>query len=1688
MAERRFTRLKASLSETAAKTRENVSRELRQSMVSADSVADDASVGEDYESFVRKESHRFVERFPENDISIEVIPPLDSSASNDSSVIAMARECCRHLSTERRVFRFQSFDEFFGSVFDICSETTIGKGLRTHALEEVDKSEESKEIVRESAVVMNRMNGFLSLWRQSDHCFLSFFRDRKREHLIWTQEVTQEVRRSQSVLHVDCHAIELPDEETVIKWQNDINGARFDARRSLSRIGLLSWKSIQTFEKQNRLSNLFIAYHDLNKRKGLFSNLKPKPFSTLLSTKTLSQLMVTCFALEIPNKARGDLFRAKLAIFDSSGKQSSDFRFRCDVWPQKAVFWTEDVLNDAFIVLRIERQHNCHSDTHWEPFAWSFRSLNSISNNENSESFGPLFRSDSSRISDDSVIAFVTSAEKPRTLTTIGGQLTTSFRRITAIDMDAIRVDRLRPRDCPPEAVNHVLFVSPVSLRYESQKLFPKARNLQLSVELRDSDSSESISLSSLNGIQTQVLTSVQKHNPNPDFNEEIRIQLPNHISDKLHVLFTFSHVSCKKECVRHAVGYSWLPIGRHSTSTSAVLSVFGSLPQGYLSCQSLGLGKGLSMPDTKCVAKDVFKLNLRLNSSLLSRDAQLNAAADCLAKLTRADDGRDLSRLVSLEAAVGRHLRSLTTCDVTELVRFCPIVVQLMLDLVVTSLNADVRLDAFFSVIRLAERLQHRSDVIARFVDMDFRVPSVVDSAAHETLAATLVSLLDSVESSEEESRLVLRHLWFPLRLLVKALVQWLFDNSLFSAFRENRFSRKFSLITRQLVSRVTRLITQWSRADESQSANRSLSHFICRLLSLSDRSEAFNLADSHLRSLYSRDVLLSELRLHFLAILLSHEHLVALSDSAPSLSRPDAHFLPQLLFRELRHALSQSVRHVRQLAVQLLRNLLAKHALDRRYSDRKILRRVVSLYRPTMDVIAAHVTPLLDTASEDPNRRTDEIPQHARHHSLPARFDVLNGDELRDLLICFAFQTSLLSKQDFRQLSASARERLLIVMETIVNTFAFKTDAMTADSRSRTLPSALQSQDLQVFLCRQNLSVETTIIALRSLRLTVASIGTTDADDETQLLLRRSASLVVCLLSHSQSPPLVVHIFDVIALMARDFPKQFFSLHALFAQIVAKVVEYCDCALKPVRDAGVDLLFSLFVLDFKRTRFETIVCVSRVASLHNRDLSRFQSALTRLQSLADAHEMFSQEDQRLAQTVCRVRDILRATHRIRTECRNAFENCELRLFLANSYAQTSWALRRTWIENLAAVHLQNGDWPEHAMCLCHAIAILVEQLRAKGVVLPNARQSVGSVSPNVANDDTRVESDDWLEAEDSSHVTLESLERLIDECCDSLDKSQLFELAPHLLQVLVDHARLHSDHKRLSILYTRLSRMHCRALEANESGRRLFDTYFRVAHFGSQNSEYVYRESKAVSLAEMTAKLQRLHPNATIVSDCDADAVSESAIVVTHVTPLADGARDDLERFVGQKRFVYEQRISREGFAREDVQNQMKRRVVLHTSNWLPFCVKRVPVVDRKDTVLQPIEVAIDEMESRVQQLERVLTSADAKHLQLVLQGSVSVTVNCGPVAYARAFLRPNAESESREERRLRTAFARFLNACERALKANERLIKSDQTEYHSALKEAFERMRAEVDVEGDGKRTSVQIFDVISGSSLA
>lgn len=112
-------------------------------------------------------------------------------------------------------------------------------------------------------------------------------------------------------------------------------------------------------------------------------------------------------------------------------------------------------------------------------------------------------------------------------------------------------------------------------------------------------------------------------------------------------------------------------------------------------------------------------------------------------------------------------------------------------------------------------------------------------------------------------------------------------------------------------------------------------------------------------------------------------------------------------------------------------------------------------------------------------------------------------------------------------------------------------------------------------------------------------------------------------------------------------------------------------------------------------------------------------------------------------------------------------------------------------------------------------------------------------------------------------------------------------------------------------------------------------------------------------------------------------------------------------------------EKRVKTKPRAHGRLQDQWKRRVIVTTDYCFPYVEKRSPIMDCHVQEMSPIEVAIDEMESRVKELSEIINASppDIKKLQLKLQGSISVQVNAGPLAYATTFLQDQLQDQLQE-----------------------------------------------------------------------
>ncbi|XP_045020544.1 dedicator of cytokinesis protein 10 isoform X11 [Bubalus bubalis] len=615
------------------------------------------------------------------------------------------------------------------------------------------------------------------------------------------------------------------------------------------------------------------------------------------------------------------------------------------------------------------------------------------------------------------------------------------------------------------------------------------------------------------------------------------------------------------------------------------------------------------------------------------------------------------------------------------------------------------------------------------------------------------------------------------------------------------------------------------------------------------------------------------------------------------------------------------------------------------------------------------------------------------------------------------------------------------------------------------------------------------------------------------------------------NQSATALKHVFASLRLFVCKFPSAFFQGPAdLCGSFCYEVLKCCNHRSRSTQMEASALLYFFMRKNFEfnkqksivRSHLQLIKAVSQLIADAGIGGSRFQHSLAITNNFANGDKQMKNSNfpAEVKDLTKRIRTVLMATAQMKEHEKDPEMLVDLQYSLANSYASTP-ELRRTWLESMAKIHARNGDLSEAAMCYIHIAALIAEYLKRRGywkmekICVPSllledvhpcdsnpllttpsggSMFSMGwpaflSITPNIKEEGEMKEDSGMQDTPYNENILVEQLYM----CVEFLWKSERYELIADVNKPIIAVFEKQRDFKKLSDLYYDIHRSYLKVAEVVNSEKRLFGRYYRVAFYGQavgffeeeEGKEYIYKEPKLTGLSEISQRLLKLYAdkfgadNVKIIQDSNKVNPKDldpkyAYIQVTYVTPFfeekeIEDRKTDFEMHHNINRFVFETPFTLSGKKHGGVEEQCKRRTVLTTSHLFPYVKKRIQVVSQSSTELNPIEVAIDEMSKKVSELNQLCTmeEVDMIRLQLKLQGSVSVKVNAGPMAYARAFLEEtNAKKyPDNQVKLLKEIFRQFADACGQALDVNERLIKEDQLEYQEELRSHYKDMLSEL-----------------------
>ncbi|XP_072539770.1 dedicator of cytokinesis protein 9 isoform X6 [Salminus brasiliensis] len=683
-------------------------------------------------------------------------------------------------------------------------------------------------------------------------------------------------------------------------------------------------------------------------------------------------------------------------------------------------------------VLKNAKLACCRLGQYKMPFAWAARPVfkDASGTLDKSARFSALYRQDSNKLSDEDLFKLLADFRKPEKmakLPVILGNLDVTIDSV-APDMTncvtpsyipvrpyenngkgsgpLLEIEEFVPciAKCsqPFTTYNNHLYVYPKHLKYDSQKSFAKARNIAVCVEFRDSDEEQAQPLKCIYGraggplFSRHAYAAVLHHQQNPEFYDEIKIELPTQLHEKHHLLFTFYHISCdsstkKRDVVETQVGSAWLPLlkdGRVIMSEQQI-SVASNLPAGYLSCQD-GLNKH-SGPEVKWVdgGRPLFRVSTHLVSTVYTQDQHLhNFFHHC--QKTQATEGELVKYLKSLHAMEGHVM-----------INFLPTILNQLVHVLTTTSHEDVAVNTTRVMVHIVaqcheEGLEHYLRSYVKYVFKTESYSANNSKTVHEELAKAMTAILKPSTDFLTSNKL-LKYSWYFFEALVKSMAQHLIESGKVKLSRNQRFTASFHHAVETLVNMLMPHITQKYKdnLDAARNANHSLAVFIKRCFTFMDRGFVFKLINNYINCFVPGDPkTLYEFKFAFLRVACNHEHFVPLNLPMPfgkgrimrfqdlqlDYSLTDDfcrnHFLVGLLLREVGGAL-QEFGEIRQIAIHVLKSLMIKHTFDDRYISKSQQARLATLYLPLFGLLQENVHRLnVRDPSNNQNGKEEPVP----------------------------------------------------------------------------------------------------------------------------------------------------------------------------------------------------------------------------------------------------------------------------------------------------------------------------------------------------------------------------------------------------------------------------------------------------------------------------------------------------------------------------------------------------------------------------------------------------------------------------------------------------------------------------------------------------------------------------------------
>eukprot|EP00029_Vermamoeba_vermiformis_P011023 TRINITY_DN5954_c0_g1_i1.p1 TRINITY_DN5954_c0_g1~~TRINITY_DN5954_c0_g1_i1.p1 ORF type:complete len:595 (-),score=129.96 TRINITY_DN5954_c0_g1_i1:13-1623(-) len=361
------------------------------------------------------------------------------------------------------------------------------------------------------------------------------------------------------------------------------------------------------------------------------------------------------------------------------------------------------------------------------------------------------------------------------------------------------------------------------------------------------------------------------------------------------------------------------------------------------------------------------------------------------------------------------------------------------------------------------------------------------------------------------------------------------------------------------------------------------------------------------------------------------------------------------------------------------------------------------------------------------------------------------------------------------------------------------------------------------------------------------------------------------------------------------------------------------------------------------------------------------------------------------------------------------------------------------------------------------------------------------------------------------SDFWTLGKFLQLMQDAAENFQQGQMYELSVNIYNSLVGVLITQKNYKLVSALAHLLEKS-SEKLSAGENGssRRMFFQYYRVQFFGLKFGEfngnaYIYKVPESVKLLEFQEYLKKQFSTYSLeflsnnISEDDAykfkEGRAQSKIRIISVLPYVppeelDNKSTIFDQHYNINKFTVDLPFTKNGPSNK-MSDQYLRRIIYTTEKSFPFIKSRLLVVEREETILNPIQNAKHLIMKQTQWLENV-TRADSvprNLLEQLIQGSIAPMVHSGPSEVLAMFLSDEnlANYDVEDMFYLKQAMKEFVIVCEYAIKLHKSMISNSEQELalHNFFEESLQGLKKKLDSVKEymltRKRTKSRILDI-------